>query len=129
MVVSQGGPPSFPRSKLRRLEVNHPACAPCTSETADTTSESMSCEDVPEVEPNADGTGDVRSLSNRMWDLGLRYFTPREVANMHQFPAEFEFPDDITLRQKYSLLGNSLSVTVVADLLRYLLYSDPCTNE
>lgn len=61
-------------------------------------------------------------------DLGLRYFTPREVANFHSFPADFSFPSHVTLRQRYALLGNSLSVAVVADLLRYLL-ADPCAGE
>eukprot|EP00873_Tetraselmis_striata_P012473 jgi/Tetstr1/432737/TSEL_022103.t1 len=54
-------------------------------------------------------------------ELGLRYFTPREVANLHSFPPSFAFPPGITLRQRYALLGNSLSVAVVADLLTYLL--------
>ncbi|XP_071708938.1 tRNA (cytosine(38)-C(5))-methyltransferase 2 isoform X2 [Rutidosis leptorrhynchoides] len=57
-------------------------------------------------------------------ELSLRYFTPREVANLHAFPKEFEFPEHVTLRQRYALLGNSLSVAVVAPLLRYL-FSDP----
>ncbi|KAA8521518.1 hypothetical protein F0562_012172 [Nyssa sinensis] len=50
----------------------------------------------------------------------LRYFTPREVANLHSFPEDFHFPKHISLRQRYALLGNSLSVAVVAPLLRYL---------
>ena len=56
-----------------------------------------------------------------MAELGLRYFTPRELANFHSFPPEFSFPSSVTLRQRYALLGNSLSVAVVADLLKYLL--------
>lgn len=55
-----------------------------------------------------------------MKDLGLRYFTPREVANFHSFPSDFCFPEHITIRQKYALLGNSLSIAVVAPLLQYL---------
>uniref|UniRef100_A0ACD5VH86 Uncharacterized protein n=2 Tax=Avena sativa TaxID=4498 RepID=A0ACD5VH86_AVESA len=53
-------------------------------------------------------------------ELGLRFFTPREVANLHCFPASFCFPDHISLRQQYAMVGNSLSVAVVAPLLRYL---------
>ncbi|EPS73272.1 hypothetical protein M569_01482, partial [Genlisea aurea] len=53
-------------------------------------------------------------------DLRLRYFTPREVANLHSFPEEFGFPEHVSLRQRYALLGNSLSVGVVAPLLRHL---------
>ncbi|QDZ17848.1 DNA (cytosine-5)-methyltransferase [Chloropicon primus] len=52
--------------------------------------------------------------------LVLRYFTPREVANLHSFPSDFSFPEGITRKQRYSLLGNSLSVAVVAHLLEYL---------
>ncbi|PNX84313.1 tRNA (cytosine(38)-C(5))-methyltransferase-like protein, partial [Trifolium pratense] len=64
----------------------------------------------------------------------LRYFTPREVsgfslfsgiscilvANLHSFPEDFEFPEHISLKQRYALLGNSLSIAVVAPLLQYL---------
>lgn len=57
-------------------------------------------------------------------DLRLRYFTPKEVANLHSFPKEFSFPEGISLRQRYALLGNSLSVAVVAPLLCYL-FTDP----
>ncbi|KAK4730203.1 hypothetical protein R3W88_023191 [Solanum pinnatisectum] len=53
-------------------------------------------------------------------DLSLRYFTPREVANLHSFPEDFAFPQHISLRQRYAMLGNSLSVGVVAPLLQYL---------
>ncbi|XP_024390498.1 tRNA (cytosine(38)-C(5))-methyltransferase 2 isoform X3 [Physcomitrium patens] len=56
--------------------------------------------------------------------LGLRYFTPREVANLHSFPPEFSFPSQVSLKQRYALLGNSLSVAVVGVLLRYL-FSEP----
>ncbi|WVY94300.1 hypothetical protein V8G54_033388 [Vigna mungo] len=54
----------------------------------------------------------------------LRYFTPREVANLHSFPEEFEFPEHVSLKQRYALLGNSLSIAVVAPLLKYL-FTEP----
>ncbi|CAJ1963449.1 unnamed protein product [Sphenostylis stenocarpa] len=54
----------------------------------------------------------------------LRFFTPREVANLHSFPEEFEFPEHISLKQRYALLGNSLSIEVVAALLQYL-FTEP----
>lgn len=57
-------------------------------------------------------------------NLGLRYFTPREIANLHSFPQNFCFPDHVSLKQRYALLGNSLSVAVVASLLRYLLSTE-----
>eukprot|EP00958_Prasinococcus_capsulatus_P000772 scaffold55_cov401-Prasinococcus_capsulatus_cf.AAC.2 len=55
----------------------------------------------------------------------IRYFTPREVANLHAFPKSFSFPSDVSKRQRYALLGNSLSVDVVACLLQYLLSAPP----
>ncbi|XP_070565803.1 tRNA (cytosine(38)-C(5))-methyltransferase-like [Ptychodera flava] len=56
--------------------------------------------------------------------LQLRYFTPREVANLMCFPPEFCFPESTSLKQRYRLLGNSLNVHVVTVLLRdYLLDS------
>ncbi|XP_075560949.1 tRNA (cytosine(38)-C(5))-methyltransferase isoform X2 [Pelecanus crispus] len=53
--------------------------------------------------------------------LKLRYFTPREIANLHGFPPEFGFPDKVTIKQCYRLLGNSLNVNVVAKLISILL--------
>ena len=50
-----------------------------------------------------------------------RYFSPREVANIHSFPATFAFPEQTTKTQRFALLGNSLSVACVAPLLEYLL--------
>ncbi|TXG62125.1 hypothetical protein EZV62_013488 [Acer yangbiense] len=61
-----------------------------------------------------------RGKSSSLNEQGLRYFTPREVANFHSFPEDFEFPQSISLRQRYALLGNSLSIAVVAPILKYL---------
>ena len=52
--------------------------------------------------------------------LKLRYFSPREVANLMCFPPRFAFPPDLTLRQRYKVIGNSLNVHVVSVLLQYL---------
>ncbi|KAJ1552096.1 C-5 cytosine-specific DNA methylase, partial [Cladochytrium tenue] len=68
---------------------------------------------------------------------GLRFLTPTEVARLHAFPVDgvngdssssggdgggtvhgFSFPADVTLRQRWALLGNSLNCRVVAALLR-----------
>lgn len=70
-------------------------------------------------------TRDGRDLAETMWALQLRYFTPREVANLHTFPEHFSFPAGVTLRQRYACLGNSLSVEVVAALLQYLFHRVP----
>jgi site-specific DNA-cytosine methylase len=55
--------------------------------------------------------------------LRLRYFTVREIARLHSFPDSFSLPAGFSSRQGYQLLGNSLSVAVVADLLAYLCRS------
>ena len=66
----------------------------------------------------------AEELTADLRQLGLRYFTPGEVAALHSFPPSFSFPEHVTLRQRYALLGNSLSASVVAALLRYLFHRD-----
>lgn len=68
-----------------------------------------------------DHQGEAAALLCWLEGLQLRYFTPREVANLHTFPDSFSFPAHVTRRQQYALLGNSLSVAVVAELLTYML--------
>ena len=63
-----------------------------------------------------EGTGSLlRTPSNR-----IRYFAPKEIANLHCFPLNYQFPSEITHRQAYSLLGNSLNVFVIGVLLENL---------
>jgi tRNA (cytosine38-C5)-methyltransferase len=59
-------------------------------------------------------------LENPLEELKLRYWTPREIANLHGFPSDYVMPD-LTNKAWYRLLGNSLHVKLVADLLAYLL--------
>ncbi|KAJ3035608.1 C-5 cytosine-specific DNA methylase [Rhizophlyctis rosea] len=71
--------------------------------------------------------------------LGLRFFTPTEVARLHAFPIDnigrgeylgdvghtkhgFSFPEELTLSQRWKLLGNSLNVRVVGVLMRDVLF-------
>ncbi|XP_039610207.1 tRNA (cytosine(38)-C(5))-methyltransferase [Polypterus senegalus] len=56
----------------------------------------------------------------QLLQLRLRYFTPREIANLHGFPAHFCFPQKTTLKQRYRLLGNSLNVRLVGRLLQLM---------
>lgn len=58
--------------------------------------------------------------------LHLRYLTPRELANLHGLPADFEFPKEVNLKQRYRMLGNGLNVVVVSHLLDFL-FRDPLT--
>ncbi|KAK3004853.1 hypothetical protein RJ639_018946 [Escallonia herrerae] len=45
--------------------------------------------------------------------LRLRYFTPREVANLHSFPENFNFPRHISLRQRYTIITCSMLLIFV----------------
>ncbi len=56
--------------------------------------------------------------------LNLRYFTPKEVANLMCFPERYGFPPGLTDKQCYKALGNSLNVEVVSVLIRYLFLSE-----
>lgn len=58
--------------------------------------------------------------------LKPRYFTSREIANLHCFPDGFCFPSYISLKQQYALLGNSLNSAVAATLLGHIF--PPCTS-
>lgn len=81
--------------------------------------------------PLVDGWADGATeddIGGALLALGLRYFTPREVARLHGFPDSFGFPEGTGERQKYQQLGNSLNVLVVARLLRYLLLVGPSTR-
>ncbi|EDV28696.1 uncharacterized protein TRIADDRAFT_49657 [Trichoplax adhaerens] len=69
----------------------------------------------------AEGTGSVLQITNPILHLKLRYFTPREVANIHCFPVHFNFPENATKKQCYRLLGNSLNVHVASELLKLLI--------
>jgi site-specific DNA-cytosine methylase len=51
---------------------------------------------------------------------GVRRFAPAEIAHLVGFPATFHFPEGLPQRKRWHLLGNSLSVTVVREVLRDL---------
>lgn len=51
----------------------------------------------------------------------IRKFHPRELLNLFGFPQSFSFPDTMTIRYQYQLIGNSVNVTVVSALLHELL--------
>lgn len=56
----------------------------------------------------------------KMRSLRLRFFTPREVCRLMCFPETFTFPNDISNKQKYMLLGNSINIKIVAELIKIL---------
>ncbi|XP_040823725.1 tRNA (cytosine(38)-C(5))-methyltransferase isoform X2 [Ochotona curzoniae] len=80
------------------------------------TAEDVQIENIYKSLPSLSQEGKITMLSM----LKLRYFTPREIANLLGFPPEFGFPENITVKQRYRLLGNSLNVHVVAKLIKAL---------
>ncbi|GMT24327.1 hypothetical protein PFISCL1PPCAC_15624 [Pristionchus fissidentatus] len=52
---------------------------------------------------------------------GIRPFSPREVASLMSFPHSFSWPSQVTHKQLYRALGNSVSVIVVSNLVSRLL--------
>lgn len=52
--------------------------------------------------------------------LKLRYFSPKQVSQLMCFPDDFTFPNDVTRKQRYRLLGNSINVHVVSQLIHLL---------
>ncbi|XP_017012000.2 tRNA (cytosine(38)-C(5))-methyltransferase [Drosophila takahashii] len=74
-------------------------------------------------ENNQDAVKSEEVLQQRLdllHQVKLRYFTPREVARLMSFPEDFDFPAETTNRQKYRLLGNSINVKVVGELIKLL---------
>ena len=76
---------------------------------------------ISECDPTIPLVSDEKKETNKTAPPRTRYFSPREVANIHSFPATFAFPEQTTKTQRFALLGNSLSVACVAPLLEYLL--------
>lgn len=54
--------------------------------------------------------------------LRLRFFSPQEISRLMSFPLSFNFPETISERQRYQLLGNSINVAVVSELIK-LMYT------
>lgn len=53
-------------------------------------------------------------------NAGVRRFAPQEIAGLLGFPGDFRFPEMLSLRKRWFLLGNSLSVVAVREVLRAL---------
>lgn len=48
---------------------------------------------------------------------GPRYLSPDEILGLHAFPSRFRFPDDLDLRTRWRLAGNSVHVACVRSVL------------
>ncbi len=56
----------------------------------------------------------------RLPDGRVRRFTPAELLGLLGFPADFVFPQGTPLRHQYKMIGNSLSVFAMREVLRDL---------
>lgn len=77
---------------------------------------------------HAAGSGSLevpRDDTEKLRALRLRYFSPREVANLMGFPPAFQFPESITTKQRYKLLGNSVRNPVHFPLARAVQIARP----
>ncbi|KAI8426047.1 hypothetical protein MSG28_005014 [Choristoneura fumiferana] len=54
-------------------------------------------------------------------EVRLRFFTPKEVSLLMAFPKDYDFPKNISTKQCYRLLGNSVNVKVISELLKILV--------
>ena len=67
--------------------------------------------------------GDENAL-DILQPLQLRYFAPAELLRIlcfhGQFDPIFRWPANVTARTKYRLIGNSVNVKVVTELINYL---------
>ncbi|RDV36570.1 DNA methyltransferase [Bradymonadaceae bacterium TMQ3] len=57
----------------------------------------------------------------RMDDGRVRRFTPGEMLGLMGFGTTFGFPEHVSLRQRYKLIGNSLSVWAMREVLSALI--------
>jgi len=55
----------------------------------------------------------------------VRRFTPEEIAGFLHFPREFRFPEDMPTGKRWRLVGNSLSIVAVREVLRVFSGLDP----
>ncbi|KAL1930686.1 hypothetical protein VTP01DRAFT_10848 [Rhizomucor pusillus] len=87
--------------------------------------EDLNTEETFRLAQDAKQSGDSIMQKQTLEPLKLRYFTPREVANLMGFPDSFGFPETTTLKQRYRTLGNSINVRLVAELMKYLMLEKP----
>lgn len=52
--------------------------------------------------------------------LKLRFLSPTEIGFLMSFPENFKFPKTLSDKQKYKLLGNSINVLVVSELIKLM---------
>lgn len=59
-------------------------------------------------------------LPQGVYNDRIRLFHPDELLRLFGFPATFALPSDLSLRQRFNCIGNSVNVAVVRNVLRCL---------
>ena len=62
----------------------------------------------------------MHSGSYLHWQGGLRRFSPEEILRLLGFPRGYRWPDDMPLRKRWHLAGNSLSLCALREVLRVI---------
>ena len=68
---------------------------------------------------SAYGKSPAQSGSYLRWNGQLRRFSPREILRLLGYRDDFILPEQLSLRQQWKLVGNSLSVPVVLHCLKH----------
>ncbi|KAJ6519200.1 S-adenosyl-L-methionine-dependent methyltransferase [Mycena sanguinolenta] len=80
-------------------------------------------------EQSSSTAGDTLDSVRTLDTLRLRYFTPEELLRLFSFAPipcsssdepSFTWPENVSRKTKYRLIGNSVNVKVVQELIRYL---------
>ena len=81
---------------------------------------------------SAYGRSPVRSGSYLIQDEQIRRFSPSEISRLLGFPAGFKMPVDLSIAKQWKLLGNSLSLYAVREVLKsfgeYFEFSQPAVQ-
>jgi site-specific DNA-cytosine methylase len=62
----------------------------------------------------------MHSGSYLQWKGGLRRFSPDEILRLLGFPQRYRWPEEMPLRKRWHLAGNSLSLFAVREVLRVI---------
>ncbi len=68
-----------------------------------------------DVKMNGSREFDPNWMDKMDWEQ-YRYFAPSEMLRLFGFPIEFTFPETISRKKRYELIGNSLNVHVAASV-------------
>lgn len=79
---------------------------------------------------SAYGRSNVRSGSYLKTDFGFRRFSPREIARLLGFSDDYVFPEELSTKQLWKLLGNAVCVPCVRHVISALedCHSNSPTN-